>query len=73
MHTFSCGVQVGGASFGVSHIIAVAGILWGTVFISFPSYIPFFGKSCANISSPAVTFKIEFITVSCRDGQAVPL
>lgn len=41
--------------------------------MSFSSYTPFFDKSCANISSPAVTFKIEFTTVSYDDVQIVPL
>ena len=59
------------ASFSVSCVIACSwNSLWD-FFMSFSGYTPVFDKSCANISSPAVIFKIEFTTISWDNVRTV--
>lgn len=62
-HIFSCRLEATQQASVFHASLFMAGILWGNFFMSFSDYTLVFDKSCANISSPAVTFKIEFTTV----------
>lgn len=73
MHLFSRGAEVVEQAPVFHASLLVAAVHLRSFFMSSPGCTPFMDKSCANISSPAVTLKFEFIMTVCDDVQTVPV